>query len=220
MATPKRFLLAIASAACLVSGACAAGPAIPDSAVRQLAQDLDELQAKAIAAQRQTHLEKLAGDPNAWLAHPKQVVVTAQTARIFAGASNATRVLMSARQGTPYPIVDKAGDWYAVALDVATLGREAGTMGADAGSKGLVSGWINAKDVAPRFDYTMDKLETDLGHRTPLSGTPSSGSVYQALAESATALRAKYQNNPYFSVTGFQVTTTPPGLTLTFEFNR
>ncbi len=220
MATSKRFLLAIASAACLVCGARAAGPDIPDSAVRQLAQDLDELQAKVIAAQRQTHLEKLAGDPNAWLARPKQVVVTAQTARIFAGASSATKVLMSARQGTPYPIVDKAGDWYAVALDVATVGREVGAMGADAGSKGLVSGWVNAKDVAPRFDYTMDKLETDLGHRTPLSGTPSSGSVYQALAESATALRAKYHNNPYFRVTGFQVTTTPPGLTLTFEFTR
>jgi hypothetical protein len=224
MISMKRISIALALPF-IAATAHAEGPTadIPPSAVKQLAEDLDQLQAKVLATQREAEREQQAAAD-----HPRQVVVTTGSAKVFAGASHASRVLTSIKQGTAVPVVDRAGDWYAIGV---SAGKDSDGLGAVGGYK-ETAGWVNAKDVAPKYvpfkvEYTAgqpyvgetltmfpDRPDSPAPQKTSSSG----GSIFQTLTESAAAFRAKYRSNPYFKVTGFAVNTTPPGLTLNFEF--
>ena len=102
-------------------------------------------------------------------------------------------MLLTVKKNQTFPVIDRAGDWYAVALPEKT--------------QGFSTGWVAATDVVPTL-------------RTP-SGTLAAEGIFNDLTERAVRLRETYQKNPYFSITGFAVNVgVPTSVSINFEFKK
>ena len=141
-----------------------------------------------------------------WLAGLKEhgsVTITADSAGIYKGAAITAGVLDSASAGTKYPVLDKVGDWYAIALDEPL--------------KGYSSGWVQAAKAVP---YWRIAAAEEPGLVADVAMSPSvTERLYSQIAASVNAVRQKYETNPYVGISGFSVDMTlPPGVSVLFHF--
>jgi hypothetical protein len=170
--------------------------ALPDSVVRDIAKDLAEMQKAIDDARRKqeaaTFAQFLKGQGVA------AITVTTASAPIRAGASDGARSIASAKQGMKYRVIDKVDNWYAVALD-----RPIG---------GLASGWLKAADAVPAA--TVPAM-----YAAGSQNATASEGIYRQLVEQASRFRRAYEQNPYVTVSGFDVGF-PLTLTLSFQFKE
>ena len=192
-------LLALLFATALPLGALAQGGDIPKPVLDGLAKDLAQLHQAVLEAQRKQQAYEMASAKFPWLG-VNQITITSPSAGVRAGANDKAPLLLSAQKNQIFPVIDKAGDWYAVAL------REK--------IHGVSSGWVRAADSVP----TMRAVQT-----TPAGQQPSSlaDDIFRELTERAVRFRDAYRNNPYISVTGFSVNVgVPPSVSISFEFKK
>ena len=167
------------------------GQEIPKAAVDALAKDLAALQDAVLDAQRTQQANDLAVTKFRLLG-TSHVTITTLDAILRAGANPKAEPVLTAKKFQTFPVIDRAGDWYAVALPQRT--------------RGVSTGWVQAGDVVPQL-------------RSPEITTPSvAQEVYRALTEKVVQLKDAYKANPYFKVTGFVVNTVPPSVSVNFEF--
>jgi hypothetical protein len=127
-----------------------------------------------------------------------KVRITEKNSPIRAGAADNAWILTRAAEGKSFKVIDKAGQWYAVALDKP--------------AKGLSTGWVKASEAIPE----VTPIEPG-GARS--KEKPITEFIYEKITESVTAIRNKYKNNQYLKVTGFSVSVAvPPSVTVSFEF--
>lgn len=126
--------------------------------------------------------------------------MTSKSSEVRAGASDKAAPLLKAKLNQIFPVIDKAGDWYAVKIPE-NIG-------------GVSSGWIQAADVVPipsAFPSTPQ----------PFQASSVADSIYRELTQRAVRFRDAYRNNPYISVTGFSVNVgVPPSVSISFEFKK
>src|SRR5437899_2194818 len=95
--------------------ALAQGTDIPKPVLDGLANDLAQLHQAVLEAQRKQQAYDIAAAKGFWLS-VNEITVTNQSARVHAGAAEKAPLLLTASKNQTFPVVDKAGDWYAVAL--------------------------------------------------------------------------------------------------------
>ncbi len=123
----------------------------------------------------------------------KGVKLTGKSVPIYKGAADFSGLVMKLPEGKVLPVVDKAGEWYAVGLDQPNIGYK--------------SGWVHASSVVPET-YTL-QTQTK----------PTTDSMYQQIMDKVKGFKEKYENNPYVRVTGFSVDIAiPPAVSISFEF--
>lgn len=123
----------------------------------------------------------------------KNVKLTGKSVSIYKGAADFSGVVTKLPEGKVLPVVDKAGEWYAVGLDQPSVGYK--------------SGWVHASSVVPET-YTL---------QVPVKSTTES--IYQQIMDKVKGFKEKYENNPYVRVTGFSVDISiPPAVSISFEF--
>ena len=138
---------------------------------------------------------ELVSQKNAAYALPSliRVKLTGKSVPIYKGADKSSGVVTKLSEGKVLPVVDKAGEWYAVGIDQPNTEFK--------------SGWVHASSVVPET-YTFQaqvKSTTD--------------AMYQQIMDKVRGLKEKYQNNTYVRVTGFSVDVTiPPAVSISFEF--
>ncbi|MEW5710635.1 MAG: hypothetical protein AB1830_17305 [Pseudomonadota bacterium] len=183
---------------CLMSfAAFAQGDQIPKTAVEALAKDLAQLHEAVLDAQRRQQAYEIARAKWPGLG-VSQVTVTNLSTGVRAGANDKAAVLLTAKKNQTFPVIDKAGEWYAVALPQKV--------------QGLSVGWVPATDVVP----TAGTIQPVAGGGQP---TSLAEGIFNDLAERAIRFRDAYRNNPHFSVTGFAVNVGAPfSVSINFEF--
>ena len=180
-----------------------------DDTLQELSKDLASLHAEVQEATKQQTFAAAAAE--VWNAKAAtDVTVSKHETKIFTGANSNAAVLTKATQGESFPVVDKVGDWYAVALPnpelIADMKKNPALI-AD-----LKGGWISASDVVPE--------------RKPVSAstapsTSSGAEIYNKILEKIKAIRDTYENNPYVSVSGFSINLgIPPSVDISFEFRK
>ena len=117
-----------------------------------------------------------------------------EPAFVKAGANASATSIAKFQKGQVFDVVDKVGPWYAVELKEPVQGYKAG--------------WINAANVVP-----IGKQITD-------SVAEAAEQAFKQLADRAIKMREDYRNNPYFTVSGFSIATTPPSISVNFEFKK
>lgn len=158
---------------------------------RNLDSTMDGLAADLSALQKD--VESTTTAPQAHYSNTvKRVRLTQANAAIYNGADRSSEVLTNFPMGKTLPVVDKAGDWYAVLLD-----NKVGEYQV---------GWVPASAVVPEtFNLTPPP--------------PIKSDTYQKLMDNVKSLKEKYSNNPYVKVTGFSVDIgIPPAVSIDFEF--
>jgi hypothetical protein len=124
----------------------------------------------------------------------RRIKLTGKNVPIYKGADQTSGVLMKLSEGKVLPVLDKAGEWYAVGLDQTNTEFK--------------SGWVHASAVVPE-SYTFQAQQVQ----------STSDAMYQRVMDRVRGLKEKYQNNPYVRVTGFSVDiTVPPAVSIAFEF--
>lgn len=184
---------------CLFAMSCAhaQGSQIPDPVIRTLAKDLAELQQAVLAAQKQQQagIDKMNVFSQAGVA---SITVTSAYAKVRAGAADGAPPLAQIAAGKKFRVVDKMDNWYAVSLDKPI--------------KGLQTGWVSAADAVPML-AGGDVIPSLVQQQT------ASEAVFRSLTEHAARLRQAYKDNPYVSVSGFQVNVGAPlSVSINFEF--
>ena len=96
--------------------------------------------------------------------------------------------------GDTFPIVERAGDGYAVKLDKPI--------------NGLNAAWLQTAAAV----ITAQQASTQ--------STSFVDQIFSELTEKAARFRQSYQNNPYVIVTGFTVNVVPPSVSINFEFKK
>jgi len=168
---------------------------IPKAAIDELANDMARLQKAVLDAQAKQAATEAQANTNLpgefRVTEKEKVTVTAPTF-LYKGAGNKAGTIVKVSEGENFPVVDRTSDWYAVELKEPV--------------NGLNVGWIPATAVV----LTLK--------RSNVQTTPADNGIFNTLAAEAAQLKRKYENNPYFKVTGFTFNTTPPGLSINFEF--
>lgn len=118
------------------------------------------------------------------------VTVIENTSLRAAAAENSATVFRVAK-GRSLPVVSEVNGWYAVQ--------------AESPVQGTITGWLKPGSATP--------VSAD-----PYLKTTTADGVFLTLTEHATRMKQTYQNNPYVSVSGFQVNVMPPGVSINFEF--
>lgn len=170
---------------------------IPDEAVRQLSKDLADLNREVLRAQQV--LQASSGV----FRYPLKATVTRKSVPVRLGASEIAKISFNAKEGETYGVLDKVGDWYAIQSQ-----DQAGWVNASGVKVVLLSGG----KIFPALEHAMAMVvpEERLMER-----------IFRSLTESATKLREKYAQNPYFFVKGFSVNLgITPSVQLTFEFKQ
>lgn len=121
-----------------------------------------------------------------------RVRLTQTQAAIYKGADKASGVLTKLPEGKTLPVIDKAGEWYAVRLDN--------------GPGEFKAGWIQSGAVVPET-FSLASQQT------------LAADAYQKIMDKVQGLKEKYSSNPYVRITGFSVDiTVPPAVSIAFEF--
>lgn len=168
-----------------VGAAYAEEPKNLEAAMSDLANDLADLQKDVELVS-----QKSAADSFATL---RRVKITGKSVPVYKGAADFSGILTKLPEGKVLPVVDKAGEWYAVDLEKTNTG--------------YASGWVNASSVVPET-YSVQTKTTSL-----------TDIAYQKVMDKVKELKEKYQNNPYVRVTGFSVdVASPPAVSISFEF--
>lgn len=181
---------------CVFSCAYAQQGDIPEEVTRQLNKNLEELH--EISRQLYFAYESEASVPSKTPAIPNlnAVEVTSQT-DLKEGASISSKTLGSVDRGIKLPVIGQAGEWFAVDFSQKEpLGKT------DSEKK---AAWISAKNVVPQV----------------VSKTKNVGLIdflQEKLLKKAFEMREEFQKNPYIGISGFSISTTPPSLTMNFEF--
>ena len=192
-------LLTLLFAGALPLAALAQGGDIPKPVLDGLAKDLAQLHQAVLEAQRKQQAYEMAVTKFPALG-VNQITVTNQSAGVRAGANDKAALLQNASMNQTFPVIDKAGDWYAVSLPEKI--------------KGVSSGWVRAADAVP----TMRIVQTTAPGQQPSSFADD---IFRDLTERAARFRETYRNNPYISVAGFSVNVgVPPSVSITFEFKK
>jgi uncharacterized protein YgiM (DUF1202 family) len=145
-----------------------------------LAKDLSSLQRNVQSA----------ADPK-WTYSPGRLRITQSSAAVYKGADFKSGVVTKLPEGSSAPIIDKAGEWYAITVK---------------DGKNPMTGWVPAGSAAP---------EPAAFGPFPVNGAD----VYDAAMDQIKALKEKYEKNPYIKITGFSVDVkVPPGVSVEFEF--
>ncbi len=169
-----------------------------EDTLREISKDLAGLHQEVKDAYR-TQTTQSYALPSTALGY--RIRITRDQSAIRAGADDSAGVLTKASRGTSFNVIDKVGDWYAVSLLKPT-------------KEGLVSGWVKASMATPEV-----KTLTYMDEATSLSEQNSSIRIYEQITKSVTAIRKKYENNPYVKITGFTVNVAIiPSVTVSFEF--
>ncbi len=178
---------------------------IPQSARDELAKDISGFQA-LIAAAQQKQQAALASRSLFGALGAGSVAITSPAATVYAGADDKTAMIFKAKKDQTFPIIDRAGDWYAIGFKDKI--------------KGQVTGWVPAKDVVPRPSQTMQQAlfsDTGAAIRDYIYGEAEE--LFRKATEEAIRLRDKYRSNQYFAVSGFSITIgVPPSASLDFTF--
>jgi len=106
------------------------------------------------------------------------------------------------------PVIDRAGDWYAVAYPASTTG-------------GYSTGWVNASNVRPTWKDTLPPAEFTTRYELnvfpfydehakadQVASTEKrtlTERIFQKLADSAALFRQRWSNNAYMRVSGFSI---------------
>jgi len=156
-----------------------------DETLKELSKDLSGLQHALDVARARSGLQAAYG-------YPIRIQVTKPATDLFAGAADNTRVVQKGKQGQTFLVVDKAGDWYAVALPRPSQGQDVA--------------WVRAAEVVPTY-------------RIPATQQSSSDIIYNTINEQIRAIKEKYKENPYIYVKGFSVSLgTNLSVAVSFEF--
>lgn len=142
--------------------AAAQAPAVPKATLEELSKDLAKLQHAVMEAQTALQTQRTAsqsptGDATATFGSPEwkammtrsmadTVVITAANTKIRAGADSKAMWIADGSKGMKFPIIDRAGDWYAVGLSEPV--------------KGFQTGWISAENVVPEKTTTLVTAST------------------------------------------------------------
>jgi hypothetical protein len=109
-----------------------------------------------------------------------------------AGAADTAPVILRAAKGKTFPLVAEAPGWYAVRTEQPFQGTN--------------TAWLRA---------------TAAISLQPETASPSAGDrIFAKMAESASRMKQSYDNNPYFTITGFTVSVVPPSVSMNFEFKK
>ena len=131
------------------------------------------------------------------------VTITADSADIFKGAALNAGVVESVSAGKKFPVLDKVGDWYAIALDKPV--------------EGFSTGWVQAAKAVPYWDITAGAGVLSVADRA--ASQSLTDSLYSAATSLVTEIRRKYEADPLVRVSGFTVDVSiPPGVSVLFEF--
>ena len=180
-----------------------------DKTMQDVAEDLSALHWKLQSIYEselpsRRHFSALAAAE--WLAGIKEagsLTITADSAGIYKGAAIAAGILDSVSAGRQYPVLDKVGDWYAIALDEPL--------------KGYSSGWVQAAKAVPYWNIRVAEAP---GMAADVTMSPSvTERLYSQIVASVNAVRLKYEANPYVGISGFSVDMSlPPGVSVLFHF--
>ena len=131
------------------------------------------------------------------------VTITADSAGVYKGAALDAELFESVSAGKQFPLLDKVGDWYAIALDNPV--------------EGVPAGWVQAAKAVPSWDLTM---VGDVASVAEAAAKPSlTERVYAEITAAVNDVRLKYDKDPYVGITGFSVEMSlPPGVSIMFEF--
>jgi hypothetical protein len=161
---------------------------LPLTAVAEDPKNLDQTM-DAIAKDMAT-LQRLTQSPR-WTYNPSTLRITKRQASVYKGADTDSGVLTKLPEGQSVPIVDKAGEWYAITFD---------------NERKPLTGWVQAGAAVP---------EPVAFGPHPLTGSD----VYEAAVEQLQVLKEKYSKNPYVRISGFSVEASlSPAVTVDFEF--
>lgn len=165
-----------------------------NDALRGIADDLATLQKEIQTASASAEAQQIAAGTRAI----QFVTITKDNAALKYGADENASSYSKASAGQTFKVLDKANDWYAVQLEKP--------------AKGIDSAWVNAADVAPKFQYIGNTQAKD---------SSVADKLYQQIMESVKKVKDKYDKNPYVSVSGFSVDVgIPPSVSVSFEFNK
>ena len=159
----------------------------PDSGevYRDIANDLSNLRARI---DRAYSVQAIA-------IKPARLTITAEKAGLLKGAMDSSPAIAYAEKGKTFTIVDKASNWYAVALDKAIDGQNAA--------------WVNASKVVPVSMVLTSNTQTK----------SYADELYEEILEQVNSFKEKYKSNPYVSVSGFSINISmPPSVSVAFEF--
>jgi|JI8StandDraft_1071087.scaffolds.fasta_scaffold20422_3 hypothetical protein len=180
---------------CSISGAYAQQSDIPDEVTHKLNKNLEELHEIARQVYSAYESEKPSASKKTLAGDLSALEVTSQ-ASLKDGASLSSKTLGIAEPGTKLSVIGQAGEWFAVDLS------QKNPLVKSSEKK---AAWISAKNVTPQI----------------VSKTQSVGFIedlHKKLLDKVFEIRKEFQNNPYVRVSGFSVSTTPPSLTMNFEF--
>lgn len=191
-------LLVLLFAGLLPLQALAQAGEIPRPVLDGLAKDLAQLHQAVLEAQRKQMVYDLAA--RGFARAVSEIIVTRPSANIRAGADERAPVLLSAKKNQTFPVIDKAGEWYAVELPDK--------------AQGLSAGWVKADDAVPTI-HTPERITS--GQQVKVRSLAED--IYRDLTERAVRFRDAYRDNAYISVTGFSVNVgIPPSMSISFEF--
>lgn len=131
-------------------------------------------------------------DAQLWLL--EKLKVSKEGAPIHVGASDNAKTLTKASVGETFRVIDKAEDWYAVQLNSPT--------------SEYTAGWIRAADTVPLVPSKPQAL-------------PQTEDIYDKLLKRVNAIKERYNDNQYITVTGFSVDIgISPSVSISFEFKK
>ncbi len=167
---------------------------IPKSVLDDLARDLSQVNQAVLRARKLQDAQLLS------VSQPEQgvgvITVTNTSTNVHAGASDHSATIEKVVKGDTFPVIDKAGDWYAIGLPKS--------------ADGLNAGWVNAANVVP---YTTANWD--------ITGKLTRAVLDPVIAEFTTLaaeMKQKWAGNEYVSITGFSISIVPPDLSVDFYF--
>jgi len=189
----RKLILLICIIILIVSSSYAEDKELLDTTLKGIASDLAQLQKEIENAYIQQagiypYTHHLAPFPN-------YVKITNEKGKLRTGADYSAPILMNASKGALYKVIDKVGNWYAVALPKP--------------KEGIESAWVSTTDVTP----LISPVQTGYAKQSIIE------KMYEKIMESVKKIRDKYQNNPYVSVSGFSIDIgMPPSVSVSFKF--
>lgn len=121
----------------------------------------------------------------------KRVAVT-ETTSLRAAATDTAPTMYRVTKGEVLPVVAESPGWYAVTTNQPV--------------QGPTTAWLRAGFALPVVESAPQPAVID--------------NVFQKLTEHAARFKQSYQNNPYVTVSGFQVNLVPPSIAINFEFKK
>lgn len=183
-------------AACIPLAAFAQTPQVPQSTLDELSADLSGLHQTVLQAQER---QRLASSIQLFDFSDMRVTVTKDVAQVRSGASVDAEAIFKATQGQSFKVIDKANDWYAVAIE-----KHGSTP---------TAGWINAADSTPVVLVPSGKKVS--------AGVTKPNDIFDDFLSQVSKMKEKYKNNSYLSVTGFSINVgVPPSLSVNIEFKK